>query len=165
MKMNRTVALITLTVALLTVSGLLVGAEPNIPAPTFGLNPLVAQDCVNGVCQTAYQPVVFTGRSTQDVPVQVAAPAMVAAPVQTAAPCCQPVQQQYQMQTVITGYETVQVEKQVPVYGQQCVAVNQCSQQMSQRYITRTRKKIFGKNGSLRIRRANRKASRQMNGC
>ena len=159
---NYKIAACSLT--LFFIGTVLFAAEPNRAPLLFGL-----QDCNTGMCQTAYQPVVFTGRSTQDVPVQVAAPAMVAAPVQTAAPCCQPVQQQYQMQTVITGYETVmetvQVEKQVPVYGQQCVAVNQCSQQMSQRYITRTRKKVFGKNGSLRIRRANRKASRQSNGC
>ena len=141
--------------ALIFVGCTLFAAEPGRAPLLFGL-----QDCSTGLCQTSYQ-TVATGRRTFDL--EVAAPVYVSAPVQ----------QQYQMQRVQVGtqtvMETVQIEKQVPVYEDRCVpcqtAVNQCSQQMSQRYITRTRKKVFGPNGSWRIRRANRKASRQSNGC
>ena len=142
--------------ALLFVGCTLFAAEPGRAPLLFGL-----QDCSTGLCQTSYQ-TVATGRRIFDLE--------VAAPVQYVSA---PVQQQYQMQRVIVGYETtvemVPVEKKTPVYETQCVpcqtAVSQCSQPMKQRMIVRTRKKIFGPNGSWRIRRATRKAARQSNGC
>ena len=137
--------------ALLFVGCTLFAAEPGRAPLLFGL-----QDCNNGLCQTSYQ-TVATGRRTFDLE--------VTAPVQYVSA---PVQQQYQMQQVIVGYETtvemVPVEKKTPVYETQCVPCQTAAVQ-KQRYIQRTRKKLFGAGGSWRIRRANRKAARQMNGC